>query len=342
MTFAVDGAVAITGRGLLTPLGLRADCLLAAIEQGTKREGDSDSESLIVEPEDSPLKGRKGLRNLNRESRLYLLAALIARDDSKLDVSGWNGERVGVFCGTTTAGLDDYVSLYATGIEFGPQAVSPGQGPQTGLNAPAAAVAIHLDAQGPNITVSAGTTSGLTAISEARAHLGFGAIDVALTGGIDVIPRNVELPHRLGCRLAEAAVVQTLEGVDHASARGASPIAYLVGTASGFDPSDPARVVSRVVAEAIDDAGHRPIASALICAADTTLGEHERRAVCEIDPDASILALAPVLGVAPSAIGALGVVVACELAARDPDSGVLVSALDPSGAATAVVVSVLP
>jgi 3-oxoacyl-(acyl-carrier-protein) synthase len=341
MTLAVGGAVAVTGSGLLTPLGPDADRLLAAIEEGRNEAGNPDGGALIVEPEESPLKGRKGLRTLNRESRLYLLAALTACNDSKLDVTCWNGEHVGVYCGTTTAGLDDYVSLYAMGIEFGPQAVSPGQGPQTGLNAPAATVAIHLDAQGPNITVSAGTASGLAAISEARAHLTLGVVDVALAGGIDVIPRNVELVTGPGCGLAEAAVVLTLEQVDHASSRCARPIAYVVGDASGFDPSDPARVVSRVVAEAVDDAEHLPIASAIICATDTTLGEHERRAVCEINPDMSIMALAPVLGVAPSAIGALGVALACQVAARRPDGGVLVSALDRSGAATAVVVGVL-
>lgn len=321
-------AVTITGAGLVTPFGHHPGCLVDPPHRPRQRR--------FVDEDAAPqLKGRKGLRTFSREAKLLLTASLLACEDAKMETRGWDGQRVGIFCGTTTAGLEDYLALYQMGVTSGRGTVSPGQGPQTGLNAPAAAVAIQLDAQGPNITVSAGRTSGLAAVIEARWHLEAGRADVGLTGGVDVLSRQLAPGTEPWPTWSEGAAVVVLERESHRVARGAQSLLSVVGSGSSFDPAAPSRAAADAVTDAVAEAGPAPAAA--VVAGD---GGPDETVAASIVGEAALHRIPAAAGSAPGLLGALGVVWALQLVSQTPQrwpGDVLVTSCDPSGTAAAVV-----
>lgn len=148
-------------------------------------------------------------------------------------------------------------------------------------NLPATMTAILQNAQGPNVTVATACTSGTQAIGEALRVLQRGDADVMLAGGADAMinptgllgfhllgalsRRNDEPAHasrpfdrrRDGFVMGEGAGMVVLEREEFARARGALPIARVLGYASTCD-------AYRVTDERPDGAGAaRAMANAL-------------------------------------------------------------------------------
>lgn len=299
-------AVAITGVGCLTALGTGRD----ALGDGPAREGSRVEDARIA-----AVVGTKGVRTFNRESRLFTAAGILACADAGLDPATWDRRGVGVFCGTMRAGLEDYASLYADGVREGPDAVNPAQGPQTGLNAPAAQLSIHLGAEGPNMTFSSGLASSTDALAYAADFLRAGRADVVLAGGVEtlapVIAEDAGPP-------GEAAAVLVLEREETARERGAEIRAVLAGSGNAFDAGGDA-----------GEAGARAIAAAL---ADAGL---------EAEPDPSVTSVPGALGRTHGAAGALQAAAAVfsldDDGARAGAGAVLVHSVDIGGGAAALV-----
>ncbi|MBA0049527.1 hypothetical protein E0L36_00950 [Streptomyces sp. AJS327] len=227
--------------------------------------------------------GKRGLRTLSRESTAFTVASVAARRDAGLPdgqagQAGQGGREsdpsTGVAAGTTSAGLEDYVGLFAGRLERGVARVNPAQGPQTGLNAPASVVSIRTGAAGPNLTLATGRAAALDALAESARVVRSGVADVMIAGGAQLLTdpevraRRSQDPafgtvraarpfdrDRSGALPGEAAVSLVLEDAAAARRRGAPALAELLGAGSAFGGAEPGR---RAMVAALSEAGAEP------------------------------------------------------------------------------------
>ena len=152
----------------------------------------------------------------------------------------------------------------------GPNSVSPSRGPQTGYNAPASQLAIHLGCEAANITLAGGPAAGLEVFAAAADALREERAKIAVAGAVESIsyygltalesagwtsdgaepPRPFDL-RRSRPAPGEAGVAIVLEHPRHARGR---TLARLVASATC---SDATRAESTLRA-ALDQAGLRP------------------------------------------------------------------------------------
>ncbi|HLZ99594.1 MAG TPA: beta-ketoacyl synthase N-terminal-like domain-containing protein, partial [Steroidobacteraceae bacterium] len=186
--------VAVTGLGVVTPLGDSVDELcanLAAGRSGIRRLDIPRSEGLR-----SPIGATAGfrgdahfsaprLRMLDRVSQMALVAAAQAVADATLDFGSENRDRCGVSVGTGMGGAEStdegYHIIYAERSDRVP--------PYTVLasmtNAGASWIGIEYGITGPNLTYSTACSSGAVAVGEAARRIRSGDADVMLAGGAE-------------------------------------------------------------------------------------------------------------------------------------------------------------
>ena len=255
--------VAITGLGVVAPLGHRVEDLftnLLAGRSGIGRLRVSLQEKLhtpigaAVDFDPDEYFAPQRLRMLDRVSQFALVAVARAIVDSRLDFSTEASERCGVSVGSSMGGAlttdEGYLSLYGERSER----VKPYTVLASMTNAPAAWISIDHGLSGPNLTYSTACSSGAVAIGEAARRIRSGDADVMLAGGTEApltfgvlraweAMRTLATEDRLdvsrSCRpfalnrdglvLGEGAAFVTLESWDHAIARGARIHAELSG-----------------------------------------------------------------------------------------------------------------
>jgi 3-oxoacyl-[acyl-carrier-protein] synthase II len=292
----MNDGIAITGLGLVTPVGIgveRAwDGVLSGKSAGAKdpnlagipidiscRVADFDADALL---------GRKAARRLDRFVQLGLVAAREAVADSGLDPKTWDGTRVGAVIGCGMGGAGSWEAQHRTLMERGPERVSPMLIPMLIPNMVAGHIAIEFAAFGPNLVTATACTSGATAIGVARDLLRSGACDVVIAGGTEagVTPLSIAAfgqMHALSGRVddpaaasrpfdvdrdgfvaAEAAGILILERAADAAARGAKVRGRLIGYGASADahhitaPDPQGFGVGLAIQSALDDAGIGP------------------------------------------------------------------------------------
>jgi 3-oxoacyl-(acyl-carrier-protein) synthase len=253
--------IAVTGMGVVSPLGQSAAAAFAAARAGRS----------AVHRLDVPFAGRLAaplgatadfngaehfdppqLRMLDRVSQFAVVAARQALAEARPALA--ERHRAGVFVGTGMGGIgsidDGYQTLYGENSDrIKPFMVLTGM-----HNAPAAWIGIEHNWSGPNLSYSTACSSSAVAIGEAWLRLVRGDIDVALAGGaeaplsfgslkawealrtvagIDLAdPASSCKPfskNRSGMVLGEGAAMLVLEPWDRALARGATIHGELAG-----------------------------------------------------------------------------------------------------------------
>jgi 3-oxoacyl-[acyl-carrier-protein] synthase II len=149
------------------------------------------------------------------------------------------------------------------------------------LNGPGDAVARALGITGPVETHSSACASSALAIEAAFRALRDGEVDLAVAGGsdslcavtysgfnalraVDPLPCRPFREGRSGTSLGEGAGILVMERLDHALARGAEPLAELLGVGSSCDanhmtaPHPEGRGAALAMTRAIEDAGMGP------------------------------------------------------------------------------------
>ncbi len=202
----------------------------------------------------APPADRRGIARWPRISyadRFAISAALEAIAQARLPAS-LDGLSAGVFFGGSTGGLFESERFYEQ-LTGG----SPGEADRRllasqHLSSPAEAVARRLRVSGPVETISSACASAGLAIGQALQSVRSGEVDVAITGGADALAlttyagfnalRSVdERPcrpfraDRTGMSLGEGGAVLVFEALDHARARGAVPLAEVMGAGSTCD-----------------------------------------------------------------------------------------------------------
>jgi 3-oxoacyl-[acyl-carrier-protein] synthase II len=203
--------------------------------------------------------GKKGLRDLDRSTRLICSAAKLAIGDSRLAITEDNTHSMGVSIGTTFGSLHSISQFDRSGLIDGPRFVNPSHFPNTVINSPASQVSIRFKIKGFNTTISTGFCASLDAVSYAADFIKLNRAAVVLAGGVEELCEETFLGfHTLGCLsgtdgtepvccpydarrngtiLSEGAVVLVLEDEEHAINRGAVILAEILGYGNSFDPS---------------------------------------------------------------------------------------------------------
>jgi nodulation protein E len=164
--------------------------------------------------------------------------------------------------------------------KMGKTRVHPMTIPKTMANAGASAISLEFGITGPTFTIATACSSSAHAIGQAFTMVRSGMADLALTGGSEapfsygilkaweamrVVSPTVCRPFsrdRNGMVLGEGAAMMVIESLDHALARGAKPIAEIVGFGMSSDahhitqPS--AEGAAKAVRMALKDAGIAP------------------------------------------------------------------------------------
>jgi 3-oxoacyl-[acyl-carrier-protein] synthase II len=262
--------VAVTGVGLVTPLGNDVATTWDALVAGTSGAGPItrfDAAQLPVKFACEVKGFEPGLYMEKKEVRRYDLfaqfaigAAVQAMSDACLQKTGTiDPKRIGVIIGTGTGGIATFEENMRAYMEKGPSRVSPFFVPMFMANVASALVSMRYGFQGPNYcTVSACASSG-HALGDALRLIQRGEADVMVAGGSEAAitplaiasfanmkalsernddPASASRPFdkdRDGFVMGDGAAVVILEEWERAKARGAKIYAEAVGYGATAD-----------------------------------------------------------------------------------------------------------
>ncbi len=289
--------VVVTGLGLVTALGTDVastwDGLVAGrsgIRPITAFDPSRIASRIAAEVPDfdaSAVLDRKEQRRTDRYTQLALVAAREALLHAGLPerLEGALAERTGILIGTGIGGGITFAEQVAVSAEKGPDRISPFLIPMTIPNLAAGQAAIVFGALGPNFAVSSACATGGPALGEAWEIIRRGDADLmiagsseagiheTLVGGFAAMralstrnddPAGASRPFdrgRDGFVIGEGAGVVVLEALDHAAARGAEPLAELVGYGASADanhitlPAPGGSGAIRAIRRALEKAG---------------------------------------------------------------------------------------
>ena len=310
--------VVVTGAGAVTPLGpdLPTTWLrLVAGESGIRPISAFDPsrvESRVAgearDADPARVLDRKSIRRTDRTTQLALLATSEALASAGLPgrLEGELADRTGAYIGSGFGGARTIFDEIRTYVERGPDRLSPFFVPMAIANLAAGQVGIAFGARGPNLATVSACASGGHAIGEATETILRGDADVMLAGGAEapVIegivgafaamkalstrnddPAGASRPFdagRDGFIVAEGAGTLVLEEVGHARARGAVPLAEVVGYGASADayhvtlPGQGGEGGVRAARRALEKAGCEPSAIDLVSAHATSTPEGDR------------------------------------------------------------------
>jgi 3-oxoacyl-[acyl-carrier-protein] synthase II len=253
---------AVTGLGVVSPIGTGREAFLSALRRGDSGIKDVSlfsTEGLrakraaeIADFRPEEILGPKGLRLLDRATRLALCAAKLALDDSGLPYEGESAAQIGVCLGSTAGSLHSRAGYYETLLKDGFRALNPALFPNTVVNSPAAQVAIRFGLTGYNTTISSGQASSLNAIDYAAQTVRSGRVRAALAGGVEELSEFLFMSyHQAGCLdrgvvPGEGAAFLVLEELESARARGARILGEYAGGGSSLD-------LAEAVAQALEE-----------------------------------------------------------------------------------------
>ena len=265
--------VVITGMGAVTALGLDVgktwDGLVAGrsgVGPITQFDPSRITTRIAAEVKDfdaSAVLDRKDQRRNDRYVQLALVAGREAMNQAGLParLEGEEAERTGIVVGTGIGGSRTLAEQILLMGEKGPDRMSPFLIPMAISNLASGVMAIVFGPQGPNFSVVSACATGGHSIGEAWETIRRGDADVMLAGGTEATgsealvagfcamralstrndePERASRPFdrdRDGFVIGEGAGVVVLESLDHARARGAEPLAELVGYGATADAS---------------------------------------------------------------------------------------------------------
>jgi 3-oxoacyl-[acyl-carrier-protein] synthase II len=278
--------VVVSGIGVVAPNGVGKDAFWKACVNGRSgvrpiRKFDASAHPVRVAADVPdfdlspyiPVEHRKSLKIMGRAARFGVAAAGMAVEDSGLDLTRENPDRVGVVMGTGIVPMDlpDIAPILADACQEdgrlditrlgqkGPSALFPLWILKYLPNMTAAHISLIHNARGPNNTIVTACAAGTQAVGEAFRLIARGDADLALAGGADSrldpllllaysalgalsraqrAPEEVSRPFdggRDGFVLGEGAGLLVLEEMDRAKRRGATIYAEVLGVGSSFD-----------------------------------------------------------------------------------------------------------
>lgn len=255
---ALGSDVASTWDGLVAGRsGIRPITLFDASEVTSRIAGE------VQNFDPSAVLDRKDMRRTDRYIQFALVGSRQALDAAGLPgrMEGKLAERTGVIVGSGMGGVNTLFDNAQVMAERGPGRISPFFIPMGIANVGAGQVAIAFGPLGPNFAVVSACATGGHAIGESWETIRRGDADVMIAGGVEAAihrasiggfcamkalstrnddPAGASRPFdrgRDGFVIGEGAGILILEALEHAEARGATPLAELVGYGATADAS---------------------------------------------------------------------------------------------------------
>lgn len=293
----MERRVVVTGRGLVTPLGIGIDDTWSALCAGKSGVGeithfDTSAYATKIAAE---VKGFNAEDFMSRkESKrtepfiAYSIAATrMAMEDAGLKIDETNSGRVGVLTGCGLGGLNVLERTAHIVETVGPKRVSPFFIPMLIGNMAAGMISIKFGAKGPNASVATACAAGAHAVGDAYEIIKHGRADAMITGGVESVvtptciagfgamkalstrnddPQKASRPFdkdRDGFVVGEGSGILILESLEHALERGAHIYAEMAGygmSGDGYHMTSPppdGGGAVRCMQMAIDDADIR-------------------------------------------------------------------------------------
>jgi 3-oxoacyl-[acyl-carrier-protein] synthase II len=201
----------------------------------------------------------KEARRMDTFIHYGIAASVQAINDSGIEVTDANRERIGCVIGSGIGGLPMIEDNHSELLSRGPRRVSPFLIPGSIINMIAGNLSIQYGLKGPNLAIVTACTTGLHSIGEAGRLIEYGDADVMIAGGSESTicplgiggfdtmralstrnddPTTASRPwdrDRDGFVMGEGAGIMVLEDYEHASKRGARIYCELVGFGMSAD-----------------------------------------------------------------------------------------------------------
>jgi 3-oxoacyl-[acyl-carrier-protein] synthase II len=290
--------VVVTGLGMLSPLGNSVESSWQAALAG--KSGIGPIEHMDVSAFSTRIGGSvrdfevelymaaKEARKLDLFIQYGLAACIQSLQDSGLEVTDENRDRIGVVMGSGIGGLTNIEKNCEQLLNSGPRRISPFFVPGSIINMVAGYLSIQYGLQGPNYALTTACTTGTHSIGMAARNIAYGEADVMVAGGSEMAttglglggfaaaramstrnddPQGASRPwdrERDGFVLSDGAGAMVLEEYEHAKARGARIYAELVGFGMSGDayhmtaPPEDGRGGAKCMVNALRDAGLNP------------------------------------------------------------------------------------
>lgn len=291
--------VVITGLGAVTPLANTVPETWEGIING--KSGISAIDSFDISPFATTFGGV--IRNLDITQYISgkdaqrmdgfihygLAAGCQAMEDSGLEITEANAERIGVAIGAGIGGITGIEDCHALYERSGPRRISPFFVPGNIINMISGNLSIKYGLKGPNFAIVTACATGTHNIGDAARLIKYGDADAMVAGGAErctssptamggfisakALSRRNDAPQlasrpwdrdRDGFVLSDGAGVVVLEELEHAKARGAKIYAELIGYGMSGDayhmttPSPGGEGAARCMKNALCDAGLNP------------------------------------------------------------------------------------
>ncbi|HTS53172.1 MAG TPA: beta-ketoacyl-[acyl-carrier-protein] synthase family protein [Burkholderiales bacterium] len=288
--------VFVTGVGLISPHGgepeevferlYAGESAIRKVHSGTTEFG---ADALLARAECDPagVIPKTQLLLMDRVSQMAVVAAHRALRAAKLLVEDRGPSTAGVYIGCGLGGSNAIQEAYRSYYERHIRKVKPSTVPLIMTNAPASHISMRYRILGPSLTYSIACSSSAVAIGEAFRAIRDGYLDCALAGGTESMLNDGALvawdglgvlakehadgaaassrpfsKDRTGFVLGEGSAAIVLETQEAMRARGAQPIAEVVGYGASSDahnltqPAVDGQV--RAMRAALADAGLQP------------------------------------------------------------------------------------
>lgn len=287
--------VVVTGLGVVSPVGLTVRDSWRSVLEG--KSGIAPIEHFDVSDFSTRFGGsvrgfditryipEKEAKKMDIFIHYGLAAGCDAFEDSGLEVTEENSERIGVAIGSGIGGITGIENGHNAFLKGGPRKISPFFVPSNIINMISGNVSIKYGLKGPNFAIVTACTTGTHNIGEAARVIQYGDADVMIAGGAEMATsptslggfasaralsrRNDHPVHasrpwdkdRDGFVLSDGAGVLVLEELEHAKRRGARIYAELIGYGMSADayhmtqPPEDGEGAARCMRNALRDAG---------------------------------------------------------------------------------------
>ena len=262
--------VVVTGLGLVTPVGSSLDKAWNNIKNGVSgiRKIDSfDASSFSVQISGSVIDfnaddyiSPKDQKKMDTFIHYGIGASVMAINDSGLEITDENRERIGISIGSGIGGLPYIERNYGNFLNNGPRKISPFFVPSSIINMVSGNLSIMYGITGPNMSLVSACATGTHSIGDAARLIKHGYVDCMIAGGAEMAtcplgiggfasakalcstnnddPESASKPwdvNRNGFVLGDGAGILVLEDYETAKKRGANIYCELVGFGMNSD-----------------------------------------------------------------------------------------------------------
>jgi len=271
---------AVTGLGIVSAAGVGRAAFFEAMRAGAQ-PAPVDGQLEVPGFDATRYLGDKGLRSLDRLTKLLVVAARLALHDAGLKKDGaWtagSAEQVGIVVSNAYGSLEAITELDRVSLLEDARYINPSRFPLTVANSAAGYASIWEELRAVNVSVSDGNCGALDAAACADVLLEQARAEALLVGGAEALSEALVLAFRKlgavpppaggdGALVGEGAALLALERPDAARARGAEVLAEVVGYGTAFEPPEreaalvhaSPEALERAIAGALGDAGLAP------------------------------------------------------------------------------------